>query len=158
MQFTQRWQTDSMSQNREVGMHPSPFSAESDPNILAWIIGKAEKNAAITRTDIKNYCREVCKIEVTSRWVDSLISRDSPKLIEKKSSAQEEPCLQVQRVFLDQTVRNMHDAVQSRPADLVFNLILMKSGYPTRKTDNRRKWWSREPPRSIPFIIDYLGA
>jgi hypothetical protein len=41
---------------------------------LAWITGKAEKNAAVTRTNITNYCREVCKIEVTRGWVDSFIS------------------------------------------------------------------------------------
>jgi hypothetical protein len=89
------------------GRH-SAVSAESDADILARITGKAEKNAAVTRTDIKNYCREVCKIEATRGWVDSFISRHSAELIEKKSSPQEAPRLQVPRVFLDQTVRSMH--------------------------------------------------
>jgi hypothetical protein len=48
-------------------------SAECDANILAWITAKAEKNAAVTRTDIKNYCREVWKIDATHGWVDSFI-------------------------------------------------------------------------------------
>jgi hypothetical protein len=69
-------------------------------------------------------------------------SRHSAELIEKKSSPQEEPRLQVPRVFLDQTVRGMHEAVQGRPADLAFNSILMKSGYRTGNTDNRRRLWS----------------
>jgi hypothetical protein len=43
----------------------SAVSAAWDANILAWIISQAVKNAPVTRTDIKNYCREVCKIEVT---------------------------------------------------------------------------------------------
>jgi hypothetical protein len=60
-----------MGGNCEVGIRHSPATAESDANILAWITGKAEKNAAVTRTDIGNYCREVCKIEVTRGWVDS---------------------------------------------------------------------------------------
>jgi hypothetical protein len=83
-----------MSRNREVGIRHSAVSAESDANILAWITGKAEANAAATRTDIKNDCREVCKIEVTRGWVDSFISRHSAELIEKKSSPQEESRLQ----------------------------------------------------------------
>jgi hypothetical protein len=133
-------------------------NAESDANILARITGKAEKNAAVTRTDIRNYCREGCKIEVRRGWVDSFISHHSAELIEKKRSPGEESRLQVLQVFLDQTVRGMHDAVQGRPADLVFNSIWMKSGYPTGKIDIRRRLWSREPARFIPFIIDYLGA
>jgi hypothetical protein len=133
-------------------------SAESDANLLARITGKAERNPAATRMDIRNDCREVCKIEVTHGWVDSFISRHSAELIEKRSSRQEEPRLQVPRVFLDQTVRSIHEAVQGRPADLVFDSVSMKSRYPTGKTDNRRRWLSREPPRFIPFIIDFLGA
>jgi hypothetical protein len=98
-------------------------SAESDGNILASITGKAEKNAAVTRPDIKNYCRDVCKMEVTRGWVDSFISRHSAELMEKKCSRQEEPRLQVPRVFLDQTVRSMHEMVHGRPPDLVLNSI-----------------------------------
>jgi hypothetical protein len=75
-------------------------------------------------------------------------------LIEKNSSPQEAPRFQVAQVFLDQSMRSMHDSVHGRPADLVFNSIWMKSGYPTGKTDNRRTSWSRERPRSIRFIID----
>jgi transposase len=120
------------------GRH-SAVSAESDANILAWITGKAEKNAAVTRTDIKNYWRKVCKIEVTREWVNSFISRHSAELIERTSSPQDEPRFQVSRVFLDQNVCIMHKAAQGRPTDLVFHLVLMKSGYPTGKTDNRRR-------------------
>jgi hypothetical protein len=60
-------------------------SAESDANILVWITGKEEKNAAVTRTDIRNYCQAICKIEITRGWVDSFISHHSAELIEKKS-------------------------------------------------------------------------
>jgi hypothetical protein len=148
---------DSMSRNREVGIRYSGVSAESDANILAWITSKAVTNAAITCTDIKNYYWEVCKIELMRGWVDSFISRHSSELIEKKGSPQEAARSQVPRVFLDRTICSMHEAVQSRPDDLVFNSILMKSGYSTGKTDNGR-WWFREPPRSIPFILDYLAA
>jgi hypothetical protein len=89
-----------MSRNREVGIRQSAISAESGANTMAWITGKAEENAAVTRTDIKNYCREVCKIEVTGGWVDSSISRHSAEPIEKKSSPEEAPRLQVPRMFL----------------------------------------------------------
>jgi hypothetical protein len=62
---------------------------------LAWITGKAEKNAPVTRTGIGNYCREICKIEVTRGWVDSFISCHSAELIENASSPQEERCAEI---------------------------------------------------------------
>jgi hypothetical protein len=74
-----------MSREREVVIRHSAVSAESDVNILAWITGKAEKNAAVTRTDIENYCREVCKIEVTRGWVDSFISGHLPMTWRRKA-------------------------------------------------------------------------
>jgi hypothetical protein len=43
-------------------------------------------------------------------------------LAEKNSSPQEEPRLQVSRVFLDETTCSMHETVQDCPPDLVFNL------------------------------------
>jgi hypothetical protein len=159
MLFTQRWKTDSVSRNREVGIRQSPVSAESDANILASITEKADRNAAVTRADIRNYCREVCKIEITRGWVDSFISGHSAELIEKKGSPQDAPRLRVPEVFVDQTVRSKHGCTMLyRVVQPIWCSILMKSGYPTGKTDNRRRWWFREPSSSIPFIIDYLGA
>jgi hypothetical protein len=96
--------------------------AESDANILAWIQKQAEKNAAVTRTDIKNHCHEVCWLEVSRGWVDSFILRHSAELTEKKSSTQEEPRLQVPRIFLEKTIRSMHETLEGCPVDLVFDL------------------------------------
>jgi hypothetical protein len=48
--------------------------------------------------------------------------RHSAELIEKKSSPQEEPRLQVPRIFLEKTIWNMHETLQGCPADLVLNL------------------------------------
>jgi hypothetical protein len=47
--------------------------AESDLNILTWITKQAQQNAAATCTHITNYCRELCKFEVSRGWVGSLI-------------------------------------------------------------------------------------
>jgi hypothetical protein len=89
-----------LNEPKSRGRH-SGVSAESDANIVAWITGKAKPSAAVTRTDVKNSCREVCKIEVMRGWVDSFISSHSAGLVETKSSPQEESRLQVPRMFLD---------------------------------------------------------
>jgi hypothetical protein len=106
---------------KSCGRHLA-VDAESDANVLAWIKKQAEKNAAVTCTDIKNYFREVWKFEASRGWVDSLISGDSAGLTEKKSSVQEEPRLQVPRIFLEETIGSMHETLQGCPADLVSNL------------------------------------
>jgi hypothetical protein len=96
--------------------------AEWDAKILAWIQRQADKTATVTCTDIKNYWRELRKFEVSRGWVDSLISRDSAELTEKKSSPSEDPRLQVPRIFPEETICSMHGTLQGCPSDLVFNL------------------------------------
>jgi hypothetical protein len=93
---------------------------ESDANIFAWIKKQAEKNAAVTRTDIKNYCHEVCRLEVSRGSVDSFILRHSAELTEKKSSPQEEPRWSVPRIFFEDTICSMHETLPGCPVDLVF--------------------------------------
>jgi hypothetical protein len=129
--------------------------AESDANILAWIKRKAEKSTAGTRTDIRNYCREVCKFQVSRGLVDSSISRHADELTEKKSSPQEETCLQVPRVFLEETIRTMHETIQGRPSELVFHLDEVGIS----------NWEDRKPKKVVVpitaltiFIIEYLGT
>jgi hypothetical protein len=110
-----------LNERKSRGRHLA-VDAESDANILAWIKRKAEKSAAVTRTDIRNYCREVCKFQVSRGWIDSFISRQADELTEKKSSPQEEARLQVPRVFLEETIWTMHETIKGRPSELVFNL------------------------------------
>jgi hypothetical protein len=54
--------------------------------------------------------------------VDSFIGWHLTELIEAASPPQEEPRLQVSRIFLDETSEGMKAAVHLRPSDLEFNL------------------------------------
>jgi hypothetical protein len=96
-----------LSPPKSRGRHLA-VGAKSDANILAWIKKQAEKNAALIRIDIKNHCHEVSRLEVSRGWVDSFILRHSAELTEKKSSPQEEPRLQVPRIFLEEPIGSMH--------------------------------------------------
>jgi hypothetical protein len=98
------------------------LDAISDANTLEKIKKNAGKNTAVTRTGIKNYCLKVYKFQVSRGSVDSFILRHSDELTEKQSSPQDEPRLQVPRIFLNETISCMNEAVQGCPADLVFNL------------------------------------
>lgn len=98
------------------------INAESEADILAWIQRNYEKNMPTTRTDIRHYCSTKFNKKITKGWVDSFIGRHLTELIETTSTPQEEPRLQVPRIFLDETIKAMKEAVQMRPSDLVFNL------------------------------------
>jgi hypothetical protein len=90
---------------------------------LAWIKKQAEKNAAITRSHIKNYCRKVYRLEV-SRDMGGLVHLTSFGRIDRKeklSSPQEEPRLQIPRIFLEKTRLSTDETLQGCSADLVFN-------------------------------------
>jgi hypothetical protein len=82
---------------------------ESEVNILTSTRKQAEKSVPLTRTDSKHYFREVCKFEVSPGWIHLLILRHSAEFAEKKKSPQEEPRLQVPRVFPNETTRSMHE-------------------------------------------------
>jgi hypothetical protein len=144
-----------LNEPKSRGRHAA-VRAESDANMLAWITGKAEKNATATRTDIKNYCREVCKIEVRRRWVGSFISRHPAGLIEKKALDKKRRVCKFHQCFLIKL--SAACMRRSRVVQSICYSIWAKSRYPTGKTDNRRRSWSREARRPIRFIIDYLGA
>ena len=146
-----------LSPPKSRGRHLT-VDAESDANILAWIKKQAEKNAAVTRTDIKNYCHEVCRLEVSRGWVDSFILRHSAELTEKKSSPQEEPRLQVPRIFLEETIRYAVCTKHSKAVQPTWYLILMKLEYPIGKIENRRRLSCRSPWPLTIFTIEYLGT
>jgi hypothetical protein len=105
------------SRGRHLGVDP-----DSDANIFPWIKKQTDTNAAVTRNDIKNYCDEVGRLQVSRGWVHSFILPHDAELTEKKSSPQEEPRLQVPRIFLEETIGSMHETLQRCPADFVFNL------------------------------------
>ena len=106
---------------KQRGRHLA-VDAESEADILAHIQRNYEKNMPTTRTDIRNYCSLKFNKKMTKGWVDSFIGRHLTELIETTSTPQEEPRLQVPRIFLDETIQAMKEAVHLRPADLVFNL------------------------------------
>jgi hypothetical protein len=105
------------SRGRHLAVDP-----ELDANIFAWIKEQAEKNAAVTCIGNKNYCHEVCRLQVSRGSMDPFILRHSAELTEKKSSPQQEPRLQVPRIFPEETRRNIHETLQGCPSNLVFNL------------------------------------
>jgi hypothetical protein len=54
--------------------------------------------------------------------VDFFLASDQTELIEPTSTPQEEPRLQVPRIFLDETISAMNETVHLRPSASVFNL------------------------------------
>jgi hypothetical protein len=78
---------------------------DSEGEILEWIEAQIEKCKPVTRTDIWHYCETKCSRLVSRGLVGSFILRRRDDLTEIKSAPQEDPRLEVLRVFLEETTR-----------------------------------------------------
>jgi hypothetical protein len=131
-------------------------NAESDANLLAWIQEQAEKYAAVARTDIKNYCREVWMFEASRGCVDSFISRHGAELTNRKVHHEKS---RVCKFHESSSKKRYAICVKySRVIQLTWRLILMKLGYPTGRIENRRESWFQSPSALATFAIEYLGT
>jgi hypothetical protein len=95
---------------------------DREREILAWISQQAAKRTPITRRNLREHVTTKYDLPTTRGWVNSFISRHIDEICQMKSSPQEAEHLEVPRCFLDQTLLRISEFVQSRPAELVFNL------------------------------------
>jgi hypothetical protein len=79
---------------------------------LDWIRQNAEQDTPITKTGIMDHCTAEFKIKFTRRLVNSFVLRHLDDVIQTQSAPQEEQRLQVPRVFLKRTVKDLHDHIQ----------------------------------------------
>lgn len=103
------------------GQHQA-LSDEVESQLLQWIEKKAQNNEAIGRTELLDYTNSVLGEAVTRGWVDSFIHRHTAGLFETKSLPQENPRLQVPRIFLERAIECLRGHVPGSVAELVFNL------------------------------------
>jgi hypothetical protein len=96
------------------------MSEDGEIDILDRIQKYWEKSNPVTRTNICRYCEAQFAISIPLGWVNSYISRHQTKLIETRSTPQEQ--LQVPEIFREETIGAMREAVHGRTADPVFNL------------------------------------
>jgi hypothetical protein len=119
------------------GRH-SAMGVECEGGIFNWI-ENWEKSNPVTRTDIRCHCETQFAIPITRCWVDSFISRHQTGLMETRSRPEEEPRLQVPRVFMEETVPVMREAVHDYPSTRFP--ALMKSGCRNGKIEKWKRWW-----------------
>jgi hypothetical protein len=106
---------------KQRGQHLAA-ARDREPDLLAWVTRESEKSTLATHMDIRHYCAAKLSFPVTRGALDSVIGRHLSELINVKSTPQEKPRLQVPRIFLEETIRNMQEAVNRRLSDFVFNL------------------------------------
>jgi hypothetical protein len=82
----------------------------------------AARSTPVTRKEIKDHSTSQFHVPITRGWVNSFVLRYPGKIVQTKSSPQEEQCLQGPQVFLERTVSNVNEDVQGCTAELVFNL------------------------------------
>jgi hypothetical protein len=80
------------------GRHAA-LSADAEADILGWIRKNYEKSNPVTRTEIRHDRETKYTVPITHGWVESFILRHQSELIETKSKPQEEPRLEIPRLF-----------------------------------------------------------
>jgi hypothetical protein len=90
--------------------------------ILDWVRRNAEQRhqSQNERSGIVNITQ--FQILSTRGCVNSSVLRHSDSVIQTQSARQEERHSQAPRAFLERTIQDLHDSVQGRVAELVFNL------------------------------------
>jgi hypothetical protein len=73
-----------------------------EQQILDWIQQNAEQSTPVSKTEIKDYDMGQLKVPITRGWVNSFVPCHPDKIIKTKSFPQEQQCLQVLRIFLDE--------------------------------------------------------
>lgn len=91
-------------------------------DLIDWITRKALNHVAVNKTELLHECNERFGRTITRGWVNSFVRRHSDKLFQTKSIPQENPRLQVPRVFLEAALEGFRDHVHGACAELLFNL------------------------------------
>jgi hypothetical protein len=79
-------------------------------------------NLAVNRAEILHECNERFGESITKGWVDSFRTRHAKQLFETKRALQENPRLELPRVFLQAWLHGFRDHIHQACAELVFNL------------------------------------
>jgi transposase len=81
------------------GRH-SELAADAEQQLVHWITAKAANNFAINQTELLHECNERFGNSITRGSADSFLTRQAEQLFKTKSVPQENPKLEVLRVFL----------------------------------------------------------
>jgi hypothetical protein len=98
------------------------LSADYEHELVEWLANKAANHRTVNQTDLLHECTERFGKIITRGWVDSFIPRHAPELFETNSIPQENPRLEVPRVFLEAAIDGFRDHVHNVCTELVFNL------------------------------------
>jgi hypothetical protein len=96
------------------------LKGELERELVEWITNKASDNKAVNRMELLHDCVDRLGKHITRGWVDSFLTRHSAELFETKSVPQENPRLDVPRVFLEAVIEAFREPAHHACAELVF--------------------------------------
>jgi hypothetical protein len=103
------------------GRHRELF-ADCEQELVEWLANKAANHRAVNRTELLHECTERSGKNIPRGWVDSFVIRHAHELFETKSIPQENPRLEVPRVFLEAAIDGFRDHVHNACAELVLDV------------------------------------
>jgi hypothetical protein len=103
-----------------LGRHRE-LSADCEQDLVEWLANKAANHRTVNWTELLHECTERFEKSIKRGWVDPFITRHAHELFEVKSIPQENPRLEVPRVFLEAAIDGFRDHVHNACAGLLFN-------------------------------------
>jgi hypothetical protein len=97
------------------------LSADCEQELVECLANKAANHRAVNRTELLHECTERFGKSITRGWVDSFITGHAHERFEIKSIPQENPRLEVPRVFPEALIDGFRDHVHNAYAEFVFN-------------------------------------
>jgi hypothetical protein len=77
------------------------LEADSEQELIDWIVNKAVNNMAVNKTELLHECNERFGKKITRGWVKSFVKCPCESLFETERIPQEDPRLEVPRIFLE---------------------------------------------------------
>jgi hypothetical protein len=100
-----------------LGRHRE-LSADYGQELIEWLANKAANHRAVNRTELLHECTERFEKSSTPGWIDSFITRKAHEFFETKSIPQENPSLEVPRVFPEAAIDGFRGHVHNARAEL----------------------------------------
>jgi hypothetical protein len=98
------------------------LAADAGQPLMDWITAKCANNVAVNRTELLYECNKRFWKSITRGWGDSFLTRQATQFLETKSVPQENPRLEIIRVFLQAGFDEFRDHIYQAYTELVFKL------------------------------------
>jgi hypothetical protein len=98
------------------------FTAQQEIEIIQYIEECFSAQIPVRPIDLLHWVNITFEKSATTGWLHEFLHRHQDRICERNGDSQEDDRMQIPREFLDRYIGFLHDYVEGKVADLVFNL------------------------------------